>query len=188
LEQVAEQAGRANEIIRRVRNFIQKADQERGLTKMNEAVRDVLSLLRSDAREHGIAIRLDLADKLPAVMADPIQIQQVVINLAHNGIEAMSENPPTSRLLTIRTSKRRNATVEVAVHNRGNVISSEHLQRVFDPFFTTKPGGLGMGLSISRTIVEAHGGTLWAESAPDSGTVFRFALPIAELDHPSHDA
>ena len=121
-------------------------------------------------------------------MADAIQIQQVVINLAHNGIEAMGENPPPARLLTIRTSKRQNATVEVAVHNRGNAISPEHLQHVFDPFFTTKPGGLGMGLSISRTIVEAHGGTLWAESAPETGTLFRFTLPVAKLDHPSHDS
>ncbi|MFQ6024709.1 MAG: PAS domain S-box protein, partial [Acidiferrobacterales bacterium] len=188
LEQAAEQAERANEIIRRVRNFIQKTDQERDATNINEAVRDVFNLLRSDARAHGVAIKLDLPDNLPAVMADLIQIQQVIVNLAHNGIEAMSESPPTSRLLTIRTSRRRNATVEVAVHNGGNAISPEHLEHVFDPFFTTKPGGLGMGLSISRTIVEAHGGTLWAESAPETGTVFCFTLPITGPDHPADDS
>jgi PAS domain S-box-containing protein len=188
LEQAAAQAERANEIIRRVRNFIQKADQEREAINVNQTVQDVFSLLRSDAREHGVAIKLDLPDNLPTVMADPIQIQQVIINLAHNGIEVMSENPSTSRLLTIRTSKRRNATVEVAVHNLGETISPEHLQHVFDPFFTTKPDGLGMGLSISRTIIEAHGGTLWAESAPESGTVFRFTLPVTERNHPSHDS
>ena len=188
LEQAAEQAERANEIIRRIRNFIQKADQKRYATDINKAVRNVFNLLRSDAREHGVAIKLDLPDGLPTVMVDPIQIQQVIVNLAHNGIEAMSESPSTSRLLTIRTSKRRNATVEVAVHNGGKAIPPEHLQHVFDPFFTTKPGGLGMGLSISRTIVEAHGGTLWAESAPETGTMFRFRLPVAGPDHPSHDS
>jgi PAS domain S-box-containing protein len=188
LAQAAEQADRANEIIRRVRNFVQKTDQEPQAIDMNDTMQDVFNLLRSDAREHGVDIKLDLADNLPTVTADPIQIQQVIVNLAHNGIEAMSESPSTSRLLTICTSKRRNATVEVAVHNGGKAISSEHLQHVFDPFFTTKPGGLGMGLSISRTIVEAHGGTLWAESAPESGTVFRFTLPVAGPNHPSDDS
>lgn len=188
LVQAAEQAQRANEILRRIRNFIQKADQERDVTDINEAVRNVFNLLRSDAREHGVVIKLDLAEGLPTVMVDPIQIQQVVVNLAHNGIEAMSEGSPTCRVLTIRTSKGRNATVEVSVHNGGKAIASEHLQHVFDPFFTTKPGGLGMGLSISRTIVEAHGGTLWVESAPESGTVFCFTLPGAGRDQPSHDS
>lgn len=179
LEQAAAQAERANEIIRRVRNFIQKADREREAIEVNETVRDVFNLLRSDAREHGVAIKLDLPDDLPTVLADPIELQQVIVNLAHNGIEAMSENPSSSRLLTIRTSRHRNGMVEIAVHNPGNAISSDHLQHMFDPFFTTKPGGLGMGLSISRTIVEAHGGSLWAESTPGSGTVFRFTLPAS---------
>jgi PAS domain S-box-containing protein len=179
LEQAAAQAERANEIIRRVRNFIQKADQEREAIEVNETMRDVFNLLRSDAGEHGVAIKLDLPDDLPTVVADPIELQQVIVNLAHNGIEAMSENPSTSRLLTIRTSRHRNGMVEIAVHNPGKAISSDHLKHMFDPFFTTKPGGLGMGLSISRTIVEAHGGTLWAESAPGSGTVFCFTLPAS---------
>jgi PAS domain S-box-containing protein len=179
LEQAAAQAERANEIIRRVRNFIQKADQEREAIEVNETVQDVFNLLRPDAREHGVAIKLDLPDDLPTVVADPIELQQVIVNLAHNGIEAMSENPSSSRLLTIRTSRHRNGMVEIAVHNPGEAISSDHLQHMFDPFFTTKPGGLGMGLSISRTIVEAHGGSLWAESAPGSGTVFRFTLPAS---------
>jgi PAS domain S-box-containing protein len=179
LEQAAAQAERANEIIRRVRNFIQKADQERKAIEVNETVRDVFNLLRSDAREHGVAIKLDLPDDLPTVLADPIELQQVIVNLAHNGIEAMSENPSSSRLLTIRISRHRNGMVEIAVHNPGEAISSDHLQQMFDPFFTTKPGGLGMGLSISRTIVEAHGGSLWAESTPGSGTVFRFTLPAS---------
>ncbi len=188
LTQAAEQAERANEIIRRVRNFVQKADQERKAIDVNDTMRDVFNLLRSEAHEHGIDIELDLADNLPSVMADPIQIQQVIVNLAYNGIESMSESTSGARLLTIRTSPPRNATVDVAVHNGGKAISPEHLQHVFDPFFTTKPGGLGMGLSISRSIVEAHGGTLWAESAPESGTVFRFTLPITGSDQPFDDS
>lgn len=180
IEQVAEQAGRANEIIRRIRGFVHKQDRERTEIDVNAAIRDVAELLRVDAREHGAAITFDLAEDLPTVVADTIQIQQVILNLAHNGMEAMSESAPDRRRLTIHTSARRQGGVEVAVRDEGHGIPPESLERVYEPFFTTKSNGLGMGLSISRSIVEAHGGRLWATSDGARGAVFRFTLPVAE--------
>lgn len=177
LEQAAEQAERANEIIRRVRSFIQKEDQQRKEIEVNTVIRDVTGLLQTDAREHGATIKLTLADQLPPVLADSIQIQQVVVNLAHNGIEVMSDIPSEARVLTIHTRGYRRNAIEVVVHDTGPEIAAENLEKVFDPFFTTKTGGLGMGLSISRSIVEAHGGSLWATSSQDGGTSFHFTLP-----------
>jgi two-component system sensor kinase FixL len=179
MEQVTEQAERANQIIRRVRSFIQKEEQERGKIDVNEAIRNVADLLHSDAREHSAAIKLDLAAALPSVVADPFQIQQVILNLAHNGMEAMSEVRSASRHLMIHTTVSGDGVVEIAVCDRGQVISTEVLDRVFDPFFTTKTTGLGMGLSISRSIIESHGGRLWATSDRETGTVFRFTLPVS---------
>jgi signal transduction histidine kinase len=184
--QAAEQADRANKIVRRVRGFIHKEEPERRLVDVTDVIRDIAGLLRSDAHEHGAEIQLDLArPKLPAI-ADPIQIQQVILNLAHNGMEAMSDSQPESRLLRIETRAPRNGVLEVAIHDRGRGLPAAVLEHMFDPFFTTKPHGLGMGLSISRTIVEAHGGRLWATSDSSDGTIFHFTLPAAEGEF--HDA
>jgi signal transduction histidine kinase len=180
LEQTAEQAHRANEIVRRVRGFVHKEASERRVIDLNNVIRDIADLLHSDAREHETEIRLDLAESVPSVVADPIQIQQVILNLAHNGIEAMNDGDPASRSVCIHTSTRRDGTAEVAVSDRGQGVSTDDLNRIFDPFFTTKPQGLGMGLSISRTIIEAHGGRLWATSNRENGSIFRFTLPMAK--------
>lgn len=179
VEQMAEQAERANGIIRHIRSFIHKEEPERGEIDVNEAIHNVADMLRSDAREHGAAVELNLADDLPSVVADPIQIQQVILNLAHNGMEAMSESRPDRRLLVIHTSARQRGVVEVAVRDEGYGIPPELLDRVFDPFFTTKSNGLGMGLPISRSIVEAHGGRLWVNSGSETGSLFQFTLPVA---------
>ena len=123
----------------------------------------------------------DIAEAtLPSVVADPFQIQQVVLNLAHNGMQAMDGLPMTSRRVTIQTLLGDNGEVKVVVHDSGNEITSETLERMFDPFFTTKPTGLGMGLSLCRSIAEAHGGKLWAKSDKESETEFHFVLPTAE--------
>jgi signal transduction histidine kinase len=180
MEQTAEQAHRANEVIRRVRGFIHKKEPERQLLNVNEVIRGLADLLRSDAREHDSELQLELAEPMPLAMADPIQIQQVILNLAHNGIEAMDDGGPVSRCLSIHTSGQSNGVIEVTVRDRGVGIPSDSLDRIFDPFFTTKPQGLGMGLAISRTIVEAHGGRLWATSDDSDGTVFHFTLPHSE--------
>ena len=185
MEQVAEQAGRANEIIHRIRGFIHKEEPERSNIDVNDTIYSVAELLRSDAREYAATVTFDLARALPPVFADPIQIQQVILNLAHNGVEAMVENRPNQRRLTINTSAHQDGAIEISVHDRGEGIVAENLDRVFEPFFTTKATGLGMGLSISRSIVEAHGGRLWATSDGETGTVFRFTLPI--IDESSQD-
>ena len=180
MEQSAEQAGRASGIVRRVRDFIHKEAPERRPVDVNDTIGGVAEMLRADAREHGAELRLDLARSVPPVVADPIQIQQVVLNLARNGMEAMSDGQAGPRDLCIQTRAPGNGAVEVTVRDRGRGMAAETLERLFDPFFTTKPQGLGMGLSISRTIVEAHGGRLWATSGDRDGTVFHFTLPVAE--------
>jgi C4-dicarboxylate-specific signal transduction histidine kinase len=180
MEQVNEQAERANQIIRRARSFIQREEQERGEIDVNEAIRNIADLLHSDAREHGAGIELELAAALPTVVADPFQIQQVILNLVHNGMEAMSEVRPALRHLTIHTSVSGDDAVEIAVCDQGQEMPTEVLDRVFDPFFTTKSTGLGMGLSICRSIIESHGGRLWATSDGEIGTVFRFTLPASD--------
>jgi PAS domain S-box-containing protein len=179
LEQAAEQAERANQIVRRARSFIQKKEPERKEIDVNDTIWAVSSLLRSDAREHDSDIALELAENLPPVTADSIEVQQVIVNLVHNGVEVMARSAPAPRLVTIRTTAR-DRTVEIAVHNSGREIPAEDLDQMFQPFFTTKSTGLGMGLSISRTIVEAHGGSLWATSSRESGTEFHFTLPVAD--------
>jgi C4-dicarboxylate-specific signal transduction histidine kinase len=123
---------------------------------------------------------LDLADGLPAVAADLIQLQQVVLNLAHNGMEAMAECRASQRHLAIQTAAAPGGAVEVTVRDTGHGIPAENLTRIFDPFFTTKTSGLGMGLAISRSIVEAHGGRLSAAANEGAGAVFRITLPGAE--------
>jgi signal transduction histidine kinase len=180
IEQTAEQAERATKIIRRVRDFIHKEEPRREQIDVNEAIHNIEALLRSDAREHGVNVELDLAGTALPVSADAIQLQQVVLNLVHNGIEAMSDAEAGSRRLNIQTSRHNNGTVEVAVRDQGHGIPAENLDRLFDPFFTTKPHGLGMGLSISRSIVEVHGGRLQVTSDRKNGTVFRFTLPALE--------
>jgi PAS domain S-box-containing protein len=179
LGQISEQSTRANEIIRRVRNFSQKAEQGRKKMSVNKAVKDIVSLLRFDARDHNVAIKLDLANDLPKVIADSIQFQQVVVNLAHNGMEVMSASRTALQNLTIHTLTNQNGFVEVVVHNPGEVIPPGNIEHIFEPFFTTKPSGLGMGLSISCSIVEAHGGSLWVTSSHEAGTAFHFTLPIS---------
>jgi PAS domain S-box-containing protein len=179
VEQIAEQAQRANEIIRRTRAFLRKDDDERRLIDVNEAIRAVADLLRVDAQEQGAVVDLHLADGLPRVMADLIQVQQVVLNLAHNGMEAMAGRKFGQRHLTVETSAGPGGVVEIAVRDTGHGIPAKDLSWVFEPFFTTKPSGLGMGLAISRSIAESHGGRLWAASEEGVGTVFRFTLPRA---------
>ncbi len=189
VEQIAEQARRASEIIRRTRSFLRKEEKEdaRRSIDVNDAIRGIDDLLRADARELGAAIEFDLADRLPLVLADPIQLQQVVLNLAHNGMEAMAGSNSSRRHLAIQTSAVQGGFVEVAVRDAGHGIPAEILPRVFDPFFTTKPSGLGMGLAISRSVVEAHGGRLWATSSEGIGAVFRFRLPAIEAIRPDDD-
>ena len=179
LEQISVQAGRAGEIIHRIRGFIGKEEPRMTSVDVNAAIREATGLLEFEAREHAVTLNMDLANPLPKVRGNTIQIQQIILNLARNGMEAMSENGSTPRLLTIRSSATKSGTVEIAVHDNHYGVSTESLELLFESFLTTKTGGLGLGLSICRSIVESHGGRLWVTTDGVNDTAFRFTLPVA---------
>ncbi len=179
MEQVSVQAGRAGEIIRRIRGFVRKDEPERGGVDVASLIRDVTDLLGAEFKRSRVTVTLTLSGALPAVMADAIQIEQVVLNLVRNAIEAMVEGESKQRTLSIEISKEDNETVSVAVADTGPGIPEKTLDHAFDPFVTTKKGGLGLGLSISQSIIEGHGGHLFIERSTESGTVFKFSLPVA---------
>jgi C4-dicarboxylate-specific signal transduction histidine kinase len=179
LRSVSGQAERAGQIIHQLRKMIKRNQPVRAPVSVNDAVREVAGLFDAEAREANVVLRLELADDLPETAADFRQIQQVVLHLMRNGMEAMTSALSDQRRLTIATCRTPAGEIEVAVRDLGNGLSEESAGRAFDPFFTTKTDGLGLGLSISRTIVEAHGGRIWI--APDSprGVTTRFTLPAS---------
>ncbi len=169
---------RASEVIRRMRELLGKRPLERQPLDLNEVVAGVLQLLGGDAARRGVALEIDLAPGLPAVHGDRVHLQQVLLNLLLNGMEAMADTPACrQRRLAVRTA-RNGGGVEVAVTDRGTGIPPDRLPRLFESFFTTKPDGMGLGLSIARSIVEAHGGRIWAENRPEGGATFRFTMPV----------
>jgi PAS domain S-box-containing protein len=176
IEGAAAQAHRAGEIVRRLAKFVQKRQPQQTIFGINDAIDDVLELSAAEARDYEAVIQTDLDLENPCVSADNIQVQQVVLNLVRNGLEAMMGNKPGNRVLTIRTW-RAGQTVHVSVADRGTGVSAGALKNLFQPFYTTKPHGMGLGLSISRTIIDAHGGRLWAANEPEGGAVFQFTLP-----------
>ena len=182
IHQVVEQADRAAEIIRRLRRFVRKAEPTQAVLEINSLAREIATLVMVEASAAQVEIRFELTDPCPPVMGDQIQIEQVLINLIRNGLEAMRESQGESRAVTIRTSVGQRNRIEVAVRDQGVGISPEMDPRVFDRYFTTKPDGMGMGLPISRSIVESHGGDLWVTSTPGHGTTFTFSLPIYNGD------
>jgi len=177
LVKVCEQAIRAGEIVRRMRSFVEKRQSNRTFEDMNAVVKDSIELGLIGANAANVTTRLELDPDLPDVLADRVQLQQVLVNLLHNAIDAMANSP--KREVTVKTGVLNGDTVEVLVADTGPGIPREHLDRLFMPFFTTKPGGMGIGLVISRSIVEAHGGNITVEPNRGGGTVFRFTLPAA---------
>jgi signal transduction histidine kinase len=176
LEEISAQALRAGEVLRRIREFV-RGESRREAVDLNDVVRRAVRFAEGEARRADVRLELELAQEPLHVEVDPIQIEQVILNLVQNGFEVMSTNNGTERILAIETRRIAPDTVEVAVRDSGGGMSPEVAARLFDPFFSTKPEGLGLGLSISRTIVEAHGGRLWASANPNGpGTVFRFTL------------
>jgi len=177
LDKAGDQAARAGQIIRRLRDFLLRRESERSLEDINAIVEEAASLSLVGAAERGIVTRRDLGSDLPTVSVDKIQIQQVLVNLMRNAMEAMQESEV--RQLTLRTSADGDQVV-VAIADTGTGMSDEIARRLFEPFVTTKERGMGFGLSISRSIVEEHGGRIWAEPNPGGGTIFRFRLPVAD--------
>ena len=183
LEQIGAEANRAAQLVRRVKLFVQKRETQFAEVLVNNLVEEGVFLSKAAlAQRFRAKVVLDLADDLPVVLGDAIQIEQVIMNLVRNGLEAMEDMPKEERLLGVRTLRHGDEMVLVEVCDRGEGIHADNLEKVFEPFFTTKPEGMGMGLSISRSIVQAHGGSLWASTIPDQGCTFHFTLPTRQTE------
>lgn len=178
LEKAAKQALLAGDIVRRLRRLVAKRPPEQSHTDVNDTIREVCDMVRSDAEGRDVRLRLELNDSMPNILADRVQLQQVLLNLIHNGIDAMADEPSEERLLTVQSSAVDGQYVAVSVSDQGDGCDAHSLERLFEPFYTTKPQGLGMGLAISRSIIESHGGRLTAQPNLHRGLTFRFTLPI----------
>jgi PAS domain S-box-containing protein len=171
---------RADEAIRRIRNLLRKREIQMERLDINDTVSDVLRLVAGDAQLRHVQIRRDLTPGLSPVFGDQVHLQQVLLNLIVNGMDAMDDVPETMRLLDVRTGQNADRYVEISVADRGHGIAPEQISQIFELFFTTKRNGMGLGLSIARSIIEAHRGRLWVESNSDGGVTFRFTVPIIE--------
>jgi signal transduction histidine kinase len=172
---------RAGEIIHRLRALYGKTGQKRTALQLNQVIQETADLMHSEFLFRGAALELALAPGLPLVQANQVELQQVLINLLVNALDAMAAQDPASRRLYISTFSPEPKTVCAAVRDYGPGIAAEQLPRLFEAFYTTKPTGLGMGLAICRAIIEAHDGRLWAENNPDGGATFHLALPAAPV-------
>ena len=168
---------RAGDVIQQVRALLKKTGPQKAWLDINDIIQEVLTLAHSEVGRHRVSLRTELAAGLPPVLGDRIQLQQVILNLVMNGMEALSSVADRSRELLIRSGTHEPQSIFVAVRDSGIGLDSQTLERIFDAFYTTKPEGMGMGLSISRSIVEAHGGRLWATPNDDHGATFQFSLP-----------
>jgi C4-dicarboxylate-specific signal transduction histidine kinase len=177
VDSIAQQGTRASEVVRHIRAMFTKAAPERTKVQVNELIREVSSLIEGAAVRNQVTFRAELAADLPAILGDRVQLRQVIVNLVLNGIEAMSEVADRARFLVIRSDMQNTDEVLVTVRDSGVGIAPNDEKKVFDAFFTTKAQGMGMGLSISHSIIEAHGGRLWASSNSDHGATFQFTLP-----------
>ena len=178
LKDIVEDNSRAGEVIRRMRALVKKEDLAFVPLDLAGVIRDIVQLVHSDAILRNVRISFESNSKLPFVRGDRVQLQQVALNLLLNAFDAMKDTPAAERAVVVRAETNGTGTVEVSVRDHGAGLTSDKLDKVFQPFYTTKRDGLGMGLSISRSIIEAHGGRLWVENNPDRGATFRFALPV----------
>jgi two-component system sensor histidine kinase TtrS len=183
MEKIAAQAERAGEVIRQIRRFVRKDEPELKTARLPDIVEASVRLLRPDAQRAGVTLTLDLDEDAEWVTAQEIQIEQVILNLSRNAIEAMMEVSEEKRRLTLGTRLLNDERIEIRVEDTGPGLSSEIADKLFEPFVTTKPQGMGLGLSISSGIVENHGGQLRVKSLPGGGAVFRFSLPPANSTH-----
>jgi C4-dicarboxylate-specific signal transduction histidine kinase len=178
LDDIESDDRRAGAVIQRVRGLVKKDDGELQVVLVNDVVGEVLELAHSDLIHRGVVVNTRLLPSAPAIVADRVQLQQVLLNLIMNACDAMSHTPPAERGLVIATSVE-NGVVRIAVHDRGTGISADSLESVFEPFVTSKKNGLGLGLAICRSIVRSHGGNMWASNNPDRGATIVVSLPMA---------
>ena len=174
---IGRQARRAGDIIRRVHDFVRRSEPKRENLDLNLVISEAVGLIEADSHKRGMRIETDLADRLPDIAADPVMIEQVIVNLVRNGMDAMRDNPPARRTVRVSTREEGGQLV-VRVADLGPGIDGETARRLFEPFFTTKTEGMGMGLNICRSIAELHHGRLGFESNPDGGTIFILSLPV----------
>jgi C4-dicarboxylate-specific signal transduction histidine kinase len=179
---VIRNAKRAADIINRIRSLSKKDESRRQMADVNELIREMIVLLRNEAGRYAISIRAELDDDLPKFMVDPVQVQQVMMNLMMNSMDAMKD-VDQARELSIRSQRLEDGQVLISVTDTGVGLPPQQTSQIFDAFFTTKSHGLGMGLRISRSIVESHGGRLWAADNSPHGASFCFTLPVS-IDEP----
>ena len=177
LDFIVKSGVQASEVVDRIRALVKKAPPRTDKLEINEAVLEVIGLTRNEMAKNGISVRTQPAESLPAIQGDRVQLQQVILNLLINAMEAMSARSEGPRDLLISTAKTDSEGVLVSVRDSGPGLAPESVERLFEPFYTTKPGGLGMGLSICRSIIESHHGRLWATANTPHGAVFQFNLP-----------
>jgi two-component system, LuxR family, sensor kinase FixL len=179
LNEIVSEDKRAGEVIRRLRLWLKKGEVQKRCLRINQVVQDVLKLMRSDLINQRVTVDTQLARDLPTVTGDPVQLQQVLLNLVVNACDAMAGCKPLERRLLIRTGiENGSSAVIVSVTDRGGSIPDDKMEQIFEPFFTTKPKGMGLGLLVCRTIIAAHQGKLWATNNPERGATFHFSLPI----------
>jgi signal transduction histidine kinase len=171
---------RADAVISRIRDFLRKRNPQMQPLDLNVAVSDVLRLVAGDARKRHVQIRTELAQDLPLVFGDRTQLQQVLLNLIVNGMDAMQSTPEPARHLSVQTKSNGDGGIEVAVEDGGRGIVPDDSRRLFEPFFTTREEGMGIGLSIAQSIIAAHRGRIWAENNANGGATFHFTVPAAQ--------
>jgi PAS domain S-box-containing protein len=177
LARIVENSNRAGDVIGRIRALVKKAPLRKDRLEINEVIREVIELTRGEAEKNGVSVRTQLADGLPLIQGDRVQLQQVILNLIVNAVQAMSGVSEGARELLISTAAAESDAVLVAVWDSGPGLPPSSLERLFEAFYTTKADGMGMGLSICRSIIEAHGGRLWASANLPRGAVFQFTAP-----------
>ena len=178
VRRIAEQASRASEISRRLTSLVPGADFELSVAGVDDLVEEVVSALEPSCRLHGVEVQLNMADRLPKITTDRVRLMQAVAAILKNAMEAVSQNRPDCRRITIGTGRDGDATVEITVADSGPGLAGKDLDLVCSPSYSTKPGRLGLGLPVSQSVIEALGGRLELASVPGSGAVFRIVLPI----------
>jgi C4-dicarboxylate-specific signal transduction histidine kinase len=178
VEAIIRDGTRASSVLVRIRGLLRRGERLRERLNINDIIREVIALLDGELRRNGASPRTDMPGNLPPVVVDRVLLQQVILNLIMNAMEAMRAVSDRTRVLRIRTEEQSSGSIVVLVQDSGVGIDPEHSSRIFEPFYTTKVEGIGMGLTISRSIIEAHGGRLWAVANDGPGSSFYFALPI----------
>jgi two-component system, LuxR family, sensor kinase FixL len=182
LHQIIAQAERASEVVARLRRFVVPRKAQRALVRIGDLVRKALALCEAEIRRQQVKTKVDIDDTSPPLLVERFEIEEVILNLIRNALDAMVDTPAQDRHLRIAARLNEHGALQLDVSDAGCGLSVELVQRLFQPFQTTKPHGMGMGLALSRSMIQAHGGSLWAKPNPEGGTTFSFALPLVHGD------